>query len=196
MPAITTIKLRRGTAAQWTSANPVLAAGEIGLETDTRRTKYGNGSQAWSALPYSVADTSGVATVDWLAVTNKPATFPPSTHTHVKADITDFAHTHTSEELNWSYYNTFADLPSASTKHGMVAHVHSEGNLYFAHAGQWVLVSKNGHTHTISAITDYDRTAGTVLSDTAPVSPVAGLKWVKTTTMQQYIYFDSTWVEI
>lgn len=155
MPAITTIKLRRGTAAQWTSANPVLAAGEMGIETDTQRSKFGNGATAWTSLPYTVGDSSGIGTVDWTSVVNKPATFPPSAHTHVKADITDFAHTHTKSEIT-----DFA------------------------------------HTHTISAITDYDRTAGTVLSDTAPVSPVAGLKWVKTTTMQQYIYFDSTWVEI
>ncbi len=43
---------RRGTAAQWTAANPVLAAGEIGFETDTSKFKMGNGSSAWSALTY------------------------------------------------------------------------------------------------------------------------------------------------
>ena len=90
MPAQTVIKLRRGTATQWTSANPVLAAGEVGLETDTNRTKYGNGTLAWADLAYSVADASGVASVDWDAVLNKPTTFPPSAHTHVIADITDY----------------------------------------------------------------------------------------------------------
>ena len=48
---------RRGTAAQWTSANPILAAGEIGFETDTGKFKMGNGSSAWSALSY-FADSS------------------------------------------------------------------------------------------------------------------------------------------
>ena len=43
---------RRGTAAQWTAANPVLAAGEIGFETDTSKFKMGNGSSAWTALQY------------------------------------------------------------------------------------------------------------------------------------------------
>lgn len=47
------IQLRRGTAPQWTAANPVLAAGEPGVETDTGRTKVGDGVTAWSALPYS-----------------------------------------------------------------------------------------------------------------------------------------------
>ena len=43
---------RRGTAAQWTAANPILAAGEIGFETDTSKFKMGNGSSTWSALTY------------------------------------------------------------------------------------------------------------------------------------------------
>ena len=46
------IQLRRGTAANWTSANPVLAAGEMGVETDTGRAKVGNGSTLWASLPY------------------------------------------------------------------------------------------------------------------------------------------------
>ena len=48
-----TIKLRRDTAAAWTSANPVLAPGEPGLETDTNSIKYGNGVTAWNNLPYA-----------------------------------------------------------------------------------------------------------------------------------------------
>ena len=47
------IQLRRDTAANWTSANPVLASGEPGLETDTGKIKYGNGSTAWNLLPYA-----------------------------------------------------------------------------------------------------------------------------------------------
>ena len=43
---------RRGTAAQWTAANPILAAGEIGFETDTSKFKMGNGSSNWEALTY------------------------------------------------------------------------------------------------------------------------------------------------
>ena len=46
------IQLRRDTAANWTSVNPVLANGEMGIETDTLKAKVGNGSAAWSARPY------------------------------------------------------------------------------------------------------------------------------------------------
>jgi len=46
------ILFRRDPASVWTSTNPVLSAGEIGLETDTRKIKLGNGSTAWNALGY------------------------------------------------------------------------------------------------------------------------------------------------
>jgi len=46
------IQLRRDIAANWTSANPILRAGEIGVETDTQRIKIGDGSAAWSTRPY------------------------------------------------------------------------------------------------------------------------------------------------
>lgn len=46
------IQFRRDTAAAWTAANPILAAGELGLETDTTYYKIGNGSTAWTSLAY------------------------------------------------------------------------------------------------------------------------------------------------
>jgi len=47
-----TIKLRRGTATNWSTNNPTLAAGEVGIETDTGKLKIGNGSTAWNSLAY------------------------------------------------------------------------------------------------------------------------------------------------
>jgi hypothetical protein len=58
----TRMQQRRGTAAQWTAANPVLAAGEIGFETDTSKFKMGNGSSTWSALQY-FANASELAAI-------------------------------------------------------------------------------------------------------------------------------------
>lgn len=58
MAVQTQIQLRRGTAASWTSTNPTLAAGEIGLETDTGKFKIGNGSTAWVALAYAAGSTA------------------------------------------------------------------------------------------------------------------------------------------
>ncbi|RYD64867.1 MAG: hypothetical protein EOP58_08675 [Sphingomonadales bacterium] len=50
---IVKFRIRRDTAANWTSVNPVLALGEPGLETDTRRIKHGDGTTAWNSLAYS-----------------------------------------------------------------------------------------------------------------------------------------------
>lgn len=49
------LQIRRGLAADWAnpSNNPVLLAGEIGLETDTGNFKVGDGTLAWNSLAYS-----------------------------------------------------------------------------------------------------------------------------------------------
>jgi hypothetical protein len=46
------IQLRRGTAEAWTAANTVLAQGEPGVETDTNKSKIGDGVTAWTSLAY------------------------------------------------------------------------------------------------------------------------------------------------
>ena len=46
------IQLRHGLAADWAGVNPVLAVGEMALETDTGLFKIGDGTTAWNSLPY------------------------------------------------------------------------------------------------------------------------------------------------
>ena len=48
----TRMQQRRGTASQWTSANPVLNAGEMGWESDTNKFKIGDGTNHWNDLDY------------------------------------------------------------------------------------------------------------------------------------------------
>lgn len=55
-----TLQTRRGTSAAWTAANPTLAAGEIGYETDTGSWKVGDGSTAWSSLTYASGRDGGI----------------------------------------------------------------------------------------------------------------------------------------
>lgn len=59
----TQIQLRRDTAAAWTAANPILASGEIGIETDTVvdaggarivKCKIGDGTLTWNAIPFTL----------------------------------------------------------------------------------------------------------------------------------------------
>lgn len=74
MAVVTQIQIRRGTAAQWTSANPTLAAGEFGWESDTNKAKIGDGTTAWTSLSYAtgavaVGNITGLGTgvATWLA---------------------------------------------------------------------------------------------------------------------------------
>jgi hypothetical protein len=64
MPRLANVQARKGTAAEWASANPTLSAGELGLETDTLKFKAGNGTSPWTTLPYIGAGVAETA-VKW-----------------------------------------------------------------------------------------------------------------------------------
>lgn len=53
---IKNLQLRNDLAANWTSTNPVLAKGEMGIETDTKKFKFGDGVSTWSTLGYASTD--------------------------------------------------------------------------------------------------------------------------------------------
>lgn len=59
----TRIQHRRGTAAQWTAANPILTSGEPGYETDTGVEKTGDGSTLWNDLTSKMRRTNTVQDV-------------------------------------------------------------------------------------------------------------------------------------
>lgn len=111
------IRVRRGTTAEWTDANPILAAGEPGYDTTTETFKVGNGVDQWDSLDeikgtvVSVNGQEGVVVLDaeavgalpddyapeWDDVTGKPSTFAPSAHTH---DDRYYTETETDNLLN------------------------------------------------------------------------------------------------
>ena len=74
------IQFRRDTAASWSSNNPILLEGEIGLDTTNDHFKIGDGTTNWNTLLYSYGD--------WNTIVNKPSTFTPSSHTHTISDTT------------------------------------------------------------------------------------------------------------
>ena len=80
------IQNRRGTSTEWSAGNPILAAGEIGYETDSGKTKIGNGASQWSALPYSSTDISTLATQASLDATDALVALNA---TQVSLDATD-----------------------------------------------------------------------------------------------------------
>ena len=65
------IQFRRDTGTNWTSNNPILLEGELGLNTTTDKFKVGDGTTAWNSLAYVYGD--------WNTLLNKPATFTPTT---------------------------------------------------------------------------------------------------------------------
>ena len=52
------IQQRTDTAANWTSSDPPLLAGELGHESDTKKYKLGDGSTAWTSLDYAGGGSS------------------------------------------------------------------------------------------------------------------------------------------
>lgn len=52
MPQQSDIRIRRDTATNWATTNPILNSGELGLEVDTLEIKVGDGVTAWTALKY------------------------------------------------------------------------------------------------------------------------------------------------
>lgn len=61
------IKIRRDTAANWTSVNPTLDSGELGFETDTRSLKIGDGATTWANLVYVTKSTEVIGKTITLA---------------------------------------------------------------------------------------------------------------------------------
>lgn len=61
----TKIQLRRGLSSEWTTVNPLLASGEIGIETDTKQIKVGDGVTYWNSLAYSfISEASAQDLID------------------------------------------------------------------------------------------------------------------------------------
>lgn len=72
--AFARFQLRRGTATEWTTADPILEEGELAFETDTNRLKTGDGTSLYSVLPYSnipSATQVGVLSFSNLAVSGQ-----------------------------------------------------------------------------------------------------------------------------
>ena len=114
MAVVTQIQVRRGTASQWTSTNPTLAAGEWGFETDTGKVKIGNGSTAWNSLGYQGAgDIEGVTAGTGLSGGGTSGTVTVSIDTSVTADLST-AQTLTNKTLTDPKINLAFDAETAS----------------------------------------------------------------------------------
>jgi hypothetical protein len=66
----TRIQIRRDTEANWTSANPVLASGELALSTDVAKIKIGDSSTAWASLGYATVSQDAVQSLIDASIAN------------------------------------------------------------------------------------------------------------------------------
>lgn len=87
------IQFRRGTASEWTSANPTLAVGELGFETDTTKFKFGDGSTAWTSLAYGFIPITATAPITIsdgdIGITEASLTIAQSQVTNLETDLSN-----------------------------------------------------------------------------------------------------------
>lgn len=102
------IQIRRGTAALWTSINPVLAQGEQGFETDTKKIKVGDGTTEWNSLAYAT----------WASLSDKDASGGYAGLTLFKINFKNVANTFTSWFTN---SNTAARTYTFQDRDGTIA---------------------------------------------------------------------------
>ena len=80
-------KAKNKTAAQWSAANPVLLAGEIGIESDTRKFKFGDGATAWNSLGYAGSGGDSAERLSGALEITDFADFPDTTVFEKPGDI-------------------------------------------------------------------------------------------------------------
>lgn len=76
---------RRGTTAQWTSANPVLSSGEMGYDSTLKTFKVGDGATAWATLPTLVSPLTVLGPA--VAVDERLARFDTATGKLIQSSV-------------------------------------------------------------------------------------------------------------
>ena len=131
------LKLRRGTTTQHGSFTG--AEGEVTIDTTKDTAVVHDGSQA-GGRPLLREDMSNLpaGTIDNADVNASAAI----AGTKISPDFGSQDITTTGKVKFANVYTNESDLPSASTYHGMFAHVHSTGLAYYAHGGNWIKLAK------------------------------------------------------
>jgi uncharacterized membrane protein YdcZ (DUF606 family) len=115
----------------------------MGIETDTSRSKFGDGTTAWASLSYTVGDSSGVGTIDWTSVLNKPTEFNPEPHAaDHELGGSDELELDPTQITGTAIVEGDARLTDARTP---TAHTHVKAD-----------ITDFAHTHVVADITDFD----------------------------------------
>ena len=132
------LKLRRGTTTQHASFTG--AEGEVTIDT-TKDTAVVHDGSTQAGRPLLREDMANLpaGTIDNADVNASAAI----AGTKISPDFGSQDITTTGKVKFANVYTNESDLPSASTYHGMFAHVHSTGLAYYAHGGNWIKLAKN-----------------------------------------------------
>jgi hypothetical protein len=138
--------------SNWANATEAGGVALTDLSVGTEGSASGDGAIAYNSgtgvFTYTPPDTSTYITASSTdTLTNKSIT---------KAQVTDLLtgdfNVGTNKILYSNVYATEGDLPTASSYHGMFAHVHAEGAGYFAHGGAWVKLANDTEGYTDAKI--------------------------------------------
>jgi hypothetical protein len=176
----TRMQQRRGTAAQWTAANPILAAGEIGFETDTNKFKMGNGSSTWTALQY-FANAAELAAIidgapDLLNTLNELAAAigdDPSFFTNIGDSIADNIDLHNVSTNIHGIANTALLATTANVATAQTAAETFAGNAITTHNADISDVHGIANTSELATKTYADTAVSTHQADTSEVHGIA-----------------------
>ena len=180
------MKQRRGTAAEWTSSNPVLATGEIGFETDNSQFKIGDGVNQWNDLAYFV-NADGISgtlgdyielaekgTADGVATLDAQGQVPADQLGNATVDLSDYA---TESYVDTAVTNLVSSAPEAlDTLNELAAALGDDANFATTVTNAIAEKADAEHTHGIDDITDFQITTpaeGETLN-------YDGTKWVNT----------------
>lgn len=150
--AIERIQLRRGTAEQWATTNPILGAAEMGVELGTPiQFKLGDGSSTWNELDYFTSGSSDFIAIAEKGVANGVATLDSNgaIPTGQLANLINSAP---------STLDTLSELAAALA---------DDADFAVTITGQIADKADIGHTHVSADITDLPDLSGytTALSD-------------------------------
>jgi hypothetical protein len=161
----TRMQQRRGTSEQWTLANPVLAPGEIGFETDTNQFKIGDGVNQWADIEYFLnsgevdailgdfiplsekGEANGVATLD------VDGQVPADQLGNATVDLSAYA---TETYVDTAVTNLVASAPEAlDTLNELAAALGDDANFATTVTNAIATKADASHTHTITDITSF-----------------------------------------
>ena len=169
----TLMQLRRGSAATWTSVNPTLSAGEQGYETDTGKYKIGDGITSWTSLAYAAiipgafVGASGIGVLQGTNGNNLTVSVTGITSSQVN-DFNTAVDARVS--LGAVSPSQVMDIVGTGIVAGTGIVLKYDTNAY---DGQLTVntsgLAYSGHTHTASAITDFNSSVSGLL----PITSVA-----------------------